>query len=76
MDLPGEYINEPMLDMFIFESTQLIEQLEQIIITGEKSNRYAPEDINEVFIIMHTIKGSSAMMLFDNISSLAHTGMR
>lgn len=71
--MSGEYINEPMLEMFIFESTQLLEQLEQMIITGEKSKGYTPEDINEIFRIMHTIKGSSAMMLFDNISSLAHS---
>lgn len=71
--MSGEYINEPMLEMFIFESTQLLEQLEQMIITGEKSKDYTPEDINEIFRIMHTIKGSSAMMLFDNISSLAHS---
>jgi len=29
-------MNEPMLDMYIFETTQLIEQLEQLV--GEKRN--------------------------------------
>ncbi|MDP4180980.1 MAG: chemotaxis protein CheA [Bacillota bacterium] len=64
---------EPMLEMYKFETTQLLEQLEQILIRSEKSNCYSPEAINEVFRIMHTIKGSSAMMIFNGISTLAHS---
>lgn len=67
-----EYSNEPMLDMYIFETTQNIEQLEASILTSEKSSSYTSETINEIFRIMHTIKGSSAMMLFNNICLLAH----
>ncbi len=62
-----------MLEMFIFETTQLLEQLEQEIISSEKSSCLVPSSINEIFRIMHTIKGSSAMMLFNNISTLAHS---
>jgi len=62
-----------MLDMFVFETTQLLEQLEQIIISSEKYDYYEQDTINEIFRIMHTIKGSSAMMSFNNISTLAHT---
>ncbi len=62
-----------MLDMFIFETTQLLEQLEQTILTGEKTNLLHPDSVNEIFRIMHTIKGSSAMMLFNNISTAAHS---
>jgi len=70
--LSNQYVNEPMLDLFIFESMQLIEQMELLIISNEKSS-YTPDAINEIFRIMHTIKGSSAMMLFNNISTLAHS---
>jgi len=59
--------------MFVFETTQLLEQLEQVIIESEKSCCYKQDAINEIFRIMHTIKGSSAMMLFNYISSLAHS---
>jgi two-component system chemotaxis sensor kinase CheA len=62
-----------MLEMYKFETNQLLEQLEQLIISSEKSNCYSQEAINEVFRIMHTIKGSSAMMLFNGISTLAHS---
>jgi len=71
--LSNQYVNEPMLDLFIFESMQLIEQMELLIIANEKSSSYASEAINEIFRIMHTIKGSSAMMLFNTISTLAHS---
>lgn len=70
--MPGQYTNEPMLDMFIFETSQLIGQLEQSILTSEKSSCYNQASINEIFRIMHTIKGSSAMMMFNNISILTH----
>ena len=69
----SDYNHESMLDMFFFETMQLLEQLEQTILSSEKSNCYTQNGINEIFRIMHTIKGSSAMMLFDNISVLAHS---
>lgn len=65
--------HEPLLEMFIFETVQLLEQLEQTIIDSEKSDSYSSHNINEIFRIMHTIKGSSAMMMYNNISSLAHS---
>lgn len=71
MDKPGS--QEPMLEMFIFETVQLIEQLEQDILSCETSNQLSSTSINEIFRIMHTIKGSASMMMFDNIASLAHS---
>lgn len=65
-------VREPMLDMFLFETTEMIEQLQQLMLESEKSNEINPTSINEIFRIMHTIKGSSGMMMFDNISHLAH----
>jgi two-component system, chemotaxis family, sensor kinase CheA len=70
--LADRHATEPMLDMYIFETTQMCEQLEQAVISGEKSGIFSPGAINDIFRIMHTIKGSSAMMLFDNIAALAH----
>jgi len=64
---------EPMLEMYKFETNQLLEQMEQVVINSEKSNCCSQEAINEIFRIMHTIKGSSAMMLFNGISTLAHS---
>ncbi len=63
---------EPMLEMFIFETQQLLEQLEDILIESEKINLLSTESVNEVFRIMHTIKGAAAMMMYDSIASLTH----
>ncbi|MGE5631535.1 MAG: Hpt domain-containing protein [Caulobacteraceae bacterium] len=71
--MSDNFTNEPMLDLFIFETVKQTEQLEQLIIDNEKSSCYTQDAINEIFRIMHTIKGSAAMMLFDNISTLSRT---
>ena len=71
--MADQYSNEPLLEMYLFETAQLLEQLEQLILISEKESGFSGEAINEIFRIMHTIKGSSAMMLFDNIAKLAHS---
>ncbi|WP_253198698.1 chemotaxis protein CheA [Clostridium estertheticum] len=68
-----ETTREPMLEIYLFEATQLMEQLEEISIKCEKNKSIDTEHINEIFRIMHTIKSSSAMMMFNNISVLAHS---
>lgn len=64
--------NEPMMEVYIFETSQNLEQLEQVIICSEKNGGFSPDDVSEIFRFMHTIKGSSAMMLFDNIEKVSH----
>lgn len=66
-------MNDPMMEVFIFETSQQIEQLEQSVIDAEANKKYSDTSINEIFRIMHTIKSSSAMMLFNNISKVAHS---
>lgn len=63
---------ENMLDMYLFETNTLIEQLDELLLTAEKSGTFTTEDINEIFRIMHTIKGSSAMMQFSSLMSISH----
>ena len=65
---------ESMLEMYIFETNTLLEQLDEILLRTEDANVFSTEDINEIFRIMHTIKGSSAMMGFENLQQLAHKG--
>ncbi|MDF2486008.1 MAG: chemotaxis protein CheA [Herbinix sp.] len=64
--------NEQMLEMYLFETNHNIEQLEAYILEMEKTGICSEDSINEIFRNMHTIKGSSAMMLFNNIAELAH----
>ena len=63
---------EPMLEMFIYETTTLLDQLDEILLESEKSKNLSSDSINEIFRVMHTIKGSSAMMDLGSISTLAH----
>ena len=60
-----------IMEMFIFEMTQLVDQLEQHVVQSE--SEYSAESINEIFRIMHTIKGSAAMMMYNGIAEAAHT---
>jgi len=69
--LMADFDRESMLEMFSFEMGQLLEQLEQTLLQSESG--YTSEQINEIFRIMHTIKGSAAMMAFDTISTTAHS---
>lgn len=39
----------------------------------EKIQKFETESISKIFRIIPTIKGSSGMMMFDNISNLSHT---
>jgi len=63
---------DPMLDVFIFETQQLLESLEETLLNSEKEKNLTDDHINEIFRIMHTVKGSAAMMSFDNLTKLAH----
>lgn len=64
--------NESMLDVYLFETNDLLEHLDDILIESEKNKQLSQDDINEIFRIMHTIKGSSAMMQFDSLAVISH----
>jgi len=61
-----------MLEMYLFETNSMVEQLDEILLEAEKAETFNVDNINEIFRIMHTIKGSSAMMQFNSLSTLAH----
>lgn len=65
-------LDDSMLGVFLFEASQLLEQLEATILECEKINSYSPDTIDDIFRIMHTVKGSSSMMSFHSISMLSH----
>lgn len=67
------YATESLLEIFLFESSQQLEQLEHTILSLEKESIFLEDTVNEIFRIMHTIKGSAAMMQFDQIAAVAHS---
>jgi len=67
-----EFNTDGMLDMFLYESSQLLEKLESIVLEKQDEECFDDADINEIFRIMHTIKGSSGIMMYDNITKISH----
>jgi len=63
---------EPMMEMFIYETKQILDNVEKIVIDVEDIGEYTNDTINEVFRGMHTIKGSAGMMMFDSMAKLSH----
>ena len=68
-----DFAMESMLEVFIHETDEMLEQLDEILLDSERAKSITDENINSIFRITHTIKGSAAMMSFNTISSLAHT---
>lgn len=64
--------NDSMLDIYVYENDQLLQKLESLLLECEKNDSFTSEQIADIFRILHTIKGSSAMMNFDNIANLSH----
>ncbi len=64
--------NDSILDMYLYETNTLLEQLDGILLAAEQADTFSQDSVNEIFRIMHTIKGSSAMMEFNNIMTVAH----
>lgn len=63
---------ESMLEVYLFEANDLLEHLDEILISCEKTNAFDTDSINEIFRIMHTIKGSSAMMQYNSLMTISH----
>lgn len=63
---------DSVLDMYLFEANSLLEQLDDILLRAESEQAFDKECIDEIFRIMHTIKGSSAMMQFNSIMTISH----
>lgn len=65
---------DSMTEFYVYENMQLLEQLEEILISDKSDDGGLRQDeIEEIFRAMHTIKGSSAMMGYDNLMNLTHS---
>lgn len=67
-----EFNTDGMLDMYLFENGQLLEQLQETVLEQKDAECFDEDSINEIFRTMHTIKGSSGIMMFDNITAVSH----
>ena len=67
-----EFNADGMLDIFLYESEQLLENLQDIVLANKDEECFDEAAINEIFRVMHTIKGSSGIMMFENITKVSH----
>lgn len=67
-----EFNTESMLGMYLFENQQLLERLQEIVLEQKDEECFDEDSINEIFRTMHTIKGSSGVMMFDDITAVSH----
>lgn len=67
-----EFNAQGMLDMYLFENGQLLERLQEIVLEQKDEDCFDDDSINEIFRIMHTIKGSSGVMMFDDVTKISH----
>ena len=67
-----EFNTQGMLDIYLFECGQLLERLQEIVLEQKDEECFDEESINEIFRAMHTIKGSSGIMMFDEITKISH----
>ena len=63
---------DDMLDVYLFENQQLLEKLEIMVLEQGAESVFDEEIINELFRTIHTIKGSSGVMMFDDITKVSH----
>ncbi len=70
--MADDFNTESMLDMYLFENGQLLEQLQETVLEQKDAECFDEDSINEIFRTMHTIKGSSGIMMFDNITAISH----
>ena len=68
-----DFVMESLMEAFIHETNEMLEQLDEILLDSERAKSITDENINSIFRITHTIKGSAAMMSFNTISTLAHS---
>ena len=66
----ADFVPDDLLKDFLTESEELVQQVEQDLLTLEDSS--APEVVNRVFRGMHTIKGTSSFFGFDTLVELTH----
>lgn len=70
--MSAEFNTQGMLDIYLFENGQLLERLQEIVLEQKDDDCFDDDSINEIFRAMHTIKGSSGVMMFDEITRISH----
>ncbi len=63
---------DDMLDTYLLETSQILEELQGVVLKYRDEKEFPPEAIDEIFRHMHTMKGSAGFMMFEQINMLTH----
>ena len=63
---------DDMLDTYLYENRRLLENLQELVLAQKDAKSFDQMTIHKIFRTMHTIKGSSGVMMFDSITQTAH----
>lgn len=64
-------LSSELMEMYISETTKSLENIESLLLEAEE-NGYTGKVIDEIFRDMHSMKGSSATMGYNNMAKLSH----
>ena len=67
-----DFSTQGMLEIYLYENGQLLERLQEIVLEYKDEECFDEDSINEIFRAMHTIKGSSGVMMFDEVTKISH----
>ena len=67
----GEIIIEPMVQIFLEETSAILSEMEEHLEIARKNGSFGKEQINDIFRYVHTMKANSAMMLYEDIAEPA-----
>lgn len=67
-----DFSTQGMLEIYLYENGQLLERLQEIVLEYKDEECFDEDSINEIFRAMHTIKGSSGVMMYDEVTRIAH----
>lgn len=68
----NELNKDPMFEIFIVEAKEILSSLEKVFIELKEGNIEFKSAVEEILRLFHTLKGSSAMMGYQDISELCH----
>ena len=67
-----DFIDESMTEMYIYEVSEMLTKIEQILIDSDLDGSLSVENILVLFRLMHSLKSSSRAMGYKVSSKLAH----
>jgi two-component system chemotaxis sensor kinase CheA len=67
-----DFIDDSMTEMYIYEVSEMLTKIEQILIDSDRQGFLSVENIHVLFRLMHTLKSSSRAMGYKVSSDLAH----